>query len=293
MKFVILLILLVMAMPSKSDDKIKIFYSSPYAGLFMRSLGIPVEGILKQGDDGVESHIEALKEKNSFLLVTSSSITIAEQFYSNFVNPFKEMDFVALIGNTPFAIGVSSSNTSNTIEELIAQKQKLILGGTGNISSCLIAGKYIQMKYKVKVDYVFYKTPVQALADVTNNQIDMICRYGASLYNTEKDNKIKLVMKFTDSNYGILGYIPMGISIENNIVLLANKSINPELKKIMVQALTSDNYKLETSKYITKYMNFNTEVVDTKIDSDNKILRDHMNYIIPQDKFLTTRVTKK
>ena len=284
----IILLLLLISTQVHSENVIKIWHSTPMQGMFIPSLNIPTSQIFKPDNDGVDAITEALQEDNSFIVVTNTTVILAKMFNKNYQNPFELMDYVATIGSLPFAVGVSNTNESNTIEELIIHKSTLTIGGSGNINSCMLAGKYIQMKYHVKVNYVFYKSGIQSLADITNNQLDMVCRYGSAIHtDSEVSNKIKLILKFTDSNEGILKNIPIGEVFDNSIVLLTNKKTPVTLREYVIKALYSDSYLREVDKHKVNYIYFNTKIDKIGLEHNNIDLYDKLLTIIHADFFLT------
>ena len=284
----IILLLLLISTQAHSENVIKIWHSTPMQGMFIPSLSIPTSQIFKPDNDGVDAITEALQEDNSFIVVSNASVIIAKMFNKNYQNPFELMDYVATIGSLPFAVGISNTNESNTIEELIIHKSTLTIGGSGNINSCMLAGKYIQMKYHVKVNYVFYKSGIQSLADITNNQLDMVCRYGSAIHtDSEVSNKIKLILKFTDSNEGVLKNVPIGATFDNSLILLTNKKTPVILREYIINALYSESYLSEVGKHKVNHIYFDTKINNIELEHNNTILYDKLRNIIQNDSFLT------
>lgn len=259
MKKLLTTILFVLSMSANADD-IKIWASaSPQETLFTPYLNIPIDVRYRPANDGDVAIKEALEDKNSFLIRNNTSILVAQKYRKNFINPYEVMEPIAIIGDHAYVVAIANDNPANSIEELAKNNKRLKIGGSSSIGTCAVAGKYIEKEYGVKVDYIFYKPGVQSLADLIHGDIDMICRSGTLIASDiEETHKVKPVLKFTNSNDGILKNIPIGIPVNNYTVLFANKSVDPVIKKTLLTALTDQSYIDSIKKYKNQYLNFYT-----------------------------------
>ena len=250
MKFVMAIFLLVFSTLAFSNDKVKIYYGAgPQQGLFVPFLeDIDAVGVLKFGNDGENAIQEALITPNSFFITSLTSHALQRAALSKNTDPFNTMKFVAIIGIQPFIIGTSADSQFSTIEELaVDAKQKnkaLTLGGTGlSVNTCNLGGRTIEEKYGIKVQYVFYRSPIQSLADAMNGRLDLICRYGSDIVShVERSRLIQPLVKFTSFGGGPLDKLPVGYSVENYLLLFANNSNSAAVNAKMLKALQNDIY---------------------------------------------------
>lgn len=290
MKKYILSLIVLFSTQLYAEDVIKIIYSGgPTGGIFIPKMGPEYQGILKMANDGQDALQLALETENSFLSVGNAATFVSKHFYKNYKDPYEYMDFVAIIGNFPFVIATSPNN-AKTIDELIEKaKQRnkpLTLGGGNNISTCAIAGKWIQAKYAIKVDYIFYKNYEQGFIDAIDGRLDLVCRYLNGIPTEQDKERIVPILKFSNSNYGILKSVPVGIPINQIQVILTRKDTPAEIREKVIKALTSENYLSEVKKLDSNYFEFFTDFDESKLKTEIEMYKPYFDDAVKNDPHL-------
>jgi tripartite-type tricarboxylate transporter receptor subunit TctC len=274
-----------------ADDTTKIIYSGgPTGGIFIPKMGAEYQGILKMANDGQDALQLALETENSFLSVGNAASFVSKHFYKNYKDPYEYMDFVAIIGNFPFVIA-SSPNTAKSIDELVEKAKQnnkpLTLGGGNNISTCAIAGKWIQAKYDIKVDYIYYKNYEQGYIDAIAGRLDLVCRYLNGIPTEQDKDRIVPLLKFSNSNYGILKTVPVGIPINQLQVILTRKDTPKEIREKFVKALTDEKYLSEVKKLDSSYFEFFTDFDQSKLKTEIELYKPYFDEAVKKDPHLS------
>jgi tripartite-type tricarboxylate transporter receptor subunit TctC len=293
MRFILLLALCFFNVNVQADNTIKVFCGSgPTCAEFVQHLKkIKAIGVYKYGNDGDAALTEALSTPNSFFIAYPDSHLLHTKFKKDYNDPFKQTDVVADIVRMPMAVAVKYGSPFNTMEELVAAAKKenrplLLGGGIQSFGTCQMTGVFISHKYNIDVNYVYYKPGIQSAADLMNDRIDMLCRYGDSIYNSVENKQAKLIMKMTSIDDGALKGLPVGFANWGAGVLVTSKNTSPAIKQQMIDALNDPEYinsvsslKLKHVYYTTntditsiiKYMNGYEKFIDEHIKIDKRL----------------------
>lgn len=275
MKYFVIFLLTLLSFCSEADEKVKIISSAQANLEFIPYLKDEnLVSILKFGNDGQNSLIESINTPNSLYIATTASSVIREREKLNSLDPFDEMEVLGIIGKQIFTVATAYDSQFKSIEDIVEFHKKtntpIKWGGSSKLGTCFVGAKYVQKKYGIPVEYIQYKLGLQVLVDLKDQKIDVTCRYGMDIQLQSESKMIRHLMKFTTSDVGILKDVPVGISIDNYMVLFANKKTDKKIKDKIISQLTDTNYLKEIKNLeSTKQIYFET-ILDKKVIEKSK-----------------------
>lgn len=246
--------------PGGSQDAMGRFFAKHLA----TELGTPVVVKNDGGAGGVIATSEVARAKGdgrTLLLATGGAITIAPHILKKLpYNVERDLAPVALIADTPMAIGVKADSPIQTLQDLLDAARRepgtLSYASTGHGTVSNLAAELLSQKTGARLLHIPYRGAGPALVDLLGDQVNAIFTSTASLAPMVRTGKLRLLATFSKTADGTLTVAQTtgdaALDVPIWVGVMASRATSPELLAQLGQAIANICRTADTGRFLAE-----------------------------------------